>query len=66
MLRILLICSVASLLGACSTLNTPHYDWATAGLACADIGIAPGSGRFNQCVANLYYSLWDLQHPSDG
>jgi hypothetical protein len=31
-------------------------------LACADVGIAPGSGAFGQCVFDLYYSLWDEQN----
>ena len=36
--------------------------WENARLACADVGIAPGSGAFDQCAFDLYYSLWDLQN----
>jgi hypothetical protein len=27
-------------------------------LACADVGIDPGSPVFSQCVADLHHSLW--------
>jgi hypothetical protein len=36
--------------------------WAQAGLACADVGIDPGSSVFGQCVFDLYYSLWNEQN----
>ena len=62
MSRILLICSFASLLGACGARTAQQNDWDSARLACADVGIAPGSGAFDQCVFDLYYSLWDLQN----
>jgi len=26
------------------------------------VGIAPGSGDFNQCVFNLYYTLWNEEN----
>jgi hypothetical protein len=32
--------------------------WAQESLACADVGIAPGSGAFSQCVGDLHNSLW--------
>ena len=62
MSRILLICSFASLLGACGTRSAQQYDWETVRVACADVGIAPGSGVFDQCVFDLYYSRWDEQN----
>ena len=34
-------------------------------LACADVGIEPGSSAFDQCVANLYYSLWQQQNTAE-
>lgn len=59
---ILLACSFASLLGACGKMSVQHNDWEKARLACADVGIAPGSDVFDQCVFNLYYSLWNLEN----
>ena len=58
MSRILLICSLASLLGACGTQSGENNNWDKARWACADVGIAPSSGDFDQCVFNLYFSLW--------
>jgi hypothetical protein len=62
MSRIMLICSFAALLWSCGTASAHQSDWAQARLACADVGIAPGSGAFGQCVFDLYYSLWDEQN----
>ena len=62
MSRIILICSFAALLASCGTVTTHQNDWAQARLACADVGIAPGSGAFGQCVFDLYYSLSDEQN----
>ena len=71
MLRILLICSIVPLLGACEAPraqqngSAPRNSWDKANLACADVGIAPGGAVFDQCVINLYYSLWNLQNETD-
>jgi hypothetical protein len=65
MSRIALICSFAALLAACGTQSASQSDWAKARLACADVGIAPGSGAFGQCVVDLYYSLWDEQNVAE-
>jgi len=65
MSRIVLICAFASLLGSHGTLSAQQSDWAQARLACADVGIDPGSGAFNQCVFDLYYSLWDEQNVAE-
>ena len=71
MSRIILISSFACLLAACSTpsasdnQSTDQDTRVQAGLACADVGIAPGSGAFGQCVFDLYYSLWDEQNESE-
>ncbi len=68
MSRIILICSFAALLAASGTQSANAIEsasqaaWAQARLACADVGIAPGSGAFSQCVLDLYYSLWDEQN----
>jgi len=62
MSRIVLTWCFASLLGACSAHTAQHNDWKNARLACADVGIAPGSGAFDQCVFDLHYSLWDVQN----
>jgi hypothetical protein len=68
MSRIIVICSFAALLAASSTQSANATEsanqtvWAKAGLACADVGIAPGSGAFGQCVFDLAQSLWDEQN----
>ena len=68
MSRIMLICSLAALLAAGSTQSASAVEsanqtaWARARLACADVGIEPGSSAFDQCVADLYYSLWQEQN----
>jgi hypothetical protein len=64
MSRIMLICSLAALFASGSTQSASAVEsanqtaWAQARLACADVGIAPGSGAFSQCVADLHHSLW--------
>ena len=65
MSRIALTCCFAALLGSCGTLSANKIDWEHARLACADVGIAPGSGAFGDCVVDLYYSLWDEQNERD-
>jgi hypothetical protein len=62
MSRIMLICFFAALLWSGDTVSAHQNDWAQARLACADVGIDPGSGAFGQCVVNLYYSLWNEQY----
>jgi hypothetical protein len=37
-------------------------EWAHYRLACADVGIDPGSAAFNQCVTDLHHSLWSLDN----
>jgi hypothetical protein len=70
MSRMILIGSFAALLAA-STQSADAIEsanqtaWEQARLACADVGIAPGSGAFAQCVFDLYYSLWDEQNESE-
>ena len=62
MSRIILTCCVAALLGGCGTLTAYRIDWEHARLACADVGIDPGSSAFDQCVANLHQHLWQVQN----
>ena len=68
MSRIILICSVAALLAGCGTqsadaIHSANQDtWAHASLACADVGIAPGSDAFSQCVADLRDSVWEVRN----
>ena len=62
MSRITLTCCFAALLASCGTQSVNKIDWAQARLACADVGIEPGSNTFDQCVADLYYSLWQEQN----
>ena len=71
MSRIILICSFAALLAVSGTRSANAIEsanqtaWAQARLACADVGIDPGSASFGQCVSDLYYSLWDEQNESE-
>lgn len=60
MSRIVLICSFAALLAASGTgsANAAQDNWYKDSLACAAVGIDPGSPAFNQCVADLHHSLW--------
>ena len=60
MSRIVLICSFAALLAASSSgsANAAQDNWYKDSLACAAVGIDPGSPAFNQCVADLHHSLW--------
>jgi hypothetical protein len=68
MSRIILISSFAGLLAACGTQSSSDVrsanqgTWAQEGLACADVGIAPGSGAFSRCVSDLHNSLWAEQN----
>jgi DNA-binding transcriptional regulator YdaS (Cro superfamily) len=70
MSRTILIGIFAALLAAGSTRNASAIEsanqtgWARARLACADIGVDPGSSAFSQCVFDLYYSLWSRTNPS--
>jgi hypothetical protein len=48
--------------GANAIESANQTAWARARLACADVGIAPDSGAFAQCVVDLYYCLWDEQN----
>ena len=65
MLRIVLICCFASLLASCAAGGYQGVDWGQARLACADVGIDPGTSAFDNCVFNLYYTLWDLQNAGE-
>ena len=63
--RLFLTCSFALLFGSCSTLTGNNIDWEHARLACADVGISPGSSIFDQCVVDLYYSLWNEEYETE-
>ena len=71
MLRTISIGAFAALLAMAGIQSANAFEsasktaWAQAQLACADVGIAPGSGAFGQCVFDLYYSLWDEQNESE-
>ena len=68
MSRIILTASFAALLAlggiqsAKAVESASQRDWAQARLACADVGIAPGDSIFDQCVVDLYYSLWNEEN----
>jgi hypothetical protein len=71
MSRVISICCVAALLAAGSAQSANAIEsasqtaWAQARLACAEVGIDPGSAAFGQCVFDLYYSLWNEQNESE-
>jgi len=71
MSRIILICSVAALLAAYAAESANAAEsadkttWAQARLACADVGIDPGSPAFGECVFDLAQSLWAEQNVSE-
>ena len=64
MSRFILICSLTAILAASATPSADAAEsanknaWEQDSLACADIGIDPGSTIFSQCVADLRHSLW--------
>jgi hypothetical protein len=64
MSRFILICSLTATLAASATQRADAAEsaeksaWEQDSLACADIGIDPGSPIFAQCVADLRHSLW--------
>jgi hypothetical protein len=68
MSRIILLSSFAALLTASGTQcsnaiqSANQSAWAQESLACADVGIDPGSTVFNQCVADLHHSLWAAEN----
>jgi hypothetical protein len=61
---IILVGAFAAAMLTSDASNARQSDWAQARLACADVGIDPSSPAFNQCVFDLYYSLWDEQNES--
>jgi hypothetical protein len=68
MSRVILISSFAALLAASGTQSAnavqsaDNRAWAQENLACADVGIDPGSAAFSQCVEDLHHSLWAEQN----
>ena len=67
MSRLALICSIALLLaaGGIQSIYAAESDWDKDRLACAAVGIDPGSAVFSQCVADLHHSLWAEQNMYD-
>jgi hypothetical protein len=57
MSRIILVSCFAALLAACGTESPGQSALAQERLACADVGIDPGSRAFDQCVDDLDQSL---------
>jgi hypothetical protein len=57
MSRIIPVCFLAALLAACGTQSAVQSALAQERLACADVGIDPGSRAFDQCVDDLDQSL---------
>ena len=68
MSHIILISSFAALITMAGTQHANAVQsadqsaWAQDSLACADVGIDPGSTVFNQCVADLHNSLWAVEN----
>jgi len=48
-----------------SLLSANKIDWEHARLACADVGIEPGTSAFDQCATNLYETLWQEQNTAE-
>jgi hypothetical protein len=66
MFRIVLCCGLATLLASCNGLRTTNnIDWEHARLACADVGLAPGSSAFDRCVSNLYNTLLEEENTAE-
>jgi hypothetical protein len=71
MSRIILISFFAALLAVSGTQNADAMEtanqsaWDRDALACADVGIDPGSTAFSQCVSDLHHSLWAAQSLED-
>lgn len=68
MSRIILISSFVALfaMGGTQSANAvqsaTQSAWTKDSLACADVGIDPGSAAFGQCVADLHHSLWAVKN----
>jgi hypothetical protein len=68
MSRIILISSFAALLAVSGTQSANAIQsanqsaWAQESLACADVGIDPGSTVFSQRVADLHNALWAVEN----
>lgn len=68
MSRIILISSFAALLAVGGTQSANAIQsanqraWVQESLACADVGIDPGSAVFSQCVADLRNALWAVDN----
>jgi hypothetical protein len=62
MSRMILIFCLGALLASSGTLRAQERVWNRDALACADVGIDPGSPVFSQCVADLHRSLWAVNN----
>ena len=71
MLRTVSIGAFAALLATAGIQSANAFEsasktaWTHAQLACADVGIAPGSGAFGRCVVDLYYSVWNEEYETE-
>jgi hypothetical protein len=65
MSRITLTCCFAALLGSCGPLGVNNINLEQVRLACADVGIDPGSSAFDQCATNLYDTLLQEQNTGE-
>jgi hypothetical protein len=64
MARIALTCCFAALLASC-VQSYQQADWGRARLACADVGLEPQSAAFDDCVFDLYYTVWDQHYAGE-
>jgi hypothetical protein len=51
--------ALATLIAACSTGGYHEKQFAQEQSACAQLGLAPGTAAFNQCVGNLDASMFE-------
>ena len=72
MSRLALICAFAATLAVSVTQHADATEsadkgaWTQESLACADLGIDPGSPVFSRCVADLHHSLWAAENQNIG
>ncbi len=58
MWRYLAISSIALLAAGCDTAGAANSNEAKAQVACAEIGVDPGTPAFTDCVSNLNWNMW--------
>jgi len=63
MTRLFIVVFCTALLPACAAVDADQAQASKERLACADVGLTPGSPSFGQCVADLRETLWADENP---